>query len=91
MRSKPKTPRQRIRTMTTHTTILEDLDAIDKRLDALIEERKALKTDLRQRPELREIVGELRGILATDGACGITGERLRDLLRRLEEPNQGTT
>ncbi len=72
------------------------LDAIDKRLDALIEERNSLKAEnerLRARPELREIVGELRIMrdFIQDGAPTAACNRVLALLRRLDEsPNGGT-
>ena len=68
----------------------DEVKALASELRRRTSERDALAARLRQSPDMRAIVGELRAILATDGACGIAGERLRDLLRRLDEsPNQG--
>ncbi len=112
MRSKPETPHQRICDMSIDqrtTAIMEDLDCIDKRLDALIAERNKLIVEneelasaLRQRtserdaleasrkltPDMRSIVGVLRQILFEMPDGWRCTERLRDLLRRLDQESQ---
>ncbi len=63
--------------------------ALQSRLETERKLAKEWRNEMRQSLDVRAIVGELRAILATDSACGIDGERLRDLLRRLEEPQTG--
>lgn len=81
------------------TAIMEDLDVIDKRLDALIADNRNLRAEnlalaerLRQAPELRSIVGELRGVYADldlQNPRQLGRERLARLLRRLDRESEG--
>jgi len=73
---------------------LENLKEIDRRLDALIAdnanlraERNALVERLRQTPDLRQVIGELRIILhlLDQGYSASAETNLTDLLRRLDE------
>lgn len=86
------------------TAIMEDIDCIDKRLDTLIAElqlrtaeRDALKVlcqeqevKLKNTPDMRSIVGELRIIrnLLQAGKWTIAEDKFSALLRRLDQESQ---
>ena len=75
-------------------TLLDDLDAIDKRVDALLEDNANLRTErnvllerLRGSPEMREVVCEIKQLKRDldDHLPGACRRRLERLLRRLDE------
>lgn len=80
-----------------HIVLMEDLDEIDKRLDALISDNRNLRAEnlalaerLRQSDDMRDVVGELRALkMELDrGMSHEVNYRLVRLLRRLDRESQ---